>query len=186
MSRKRRERSCSTSRIAAGHRKLRGSRAFLSPGCPNFSSLRKFARRFRGGCRVYRAGGGHSGGGGSRRPGGRGGRHGYPGAGVGVGHHRDVGGGIRRYRWPTRDPQGRLRTFCHAVPGRWHVMGVTQAAGLSLRWLRDTIAPGVDYDTLTAAAAQVPAGAMGCCGRRTCWASGLRISTPRHGRRSWG
>ncbi|MGC2163452.1 MAG: xylulokinase [Silvibacterium sp.] len=62
---------------------------------------------------------------------------------------------------PTRDPLGRLHTFCHAVPGRWHVMGVTQAAGLSLRWLRDTIAPGVDYDTLTAAAAQVPAGSDG-------------------------
>jgi xylulokinase len=61
---------------------------------------------------------------------------------------------------PTRDPLGRLHTFCHAVPGRWHVMGVTQAAGLSLRWLRDTIAPGVDYDTLTAAA-QVPAGSDG-------------------------
>jgi len=62
---------------------------------------------------------------------------------------------------PTRDPLGRLHTFCHAVPGRWHVMGVTQAAGLSLRWLRDTIAPGVDYDTLTEAAAQVPAGSDG-------------------------
>jgi xylulokinase len=62
---------------------------------------------------------------------------------------------------PTRDPLGRLHTFCHAVPGRWHVMGVTQAAGLSLRWLRDTIAPGVDYDTLTAAAAQIPAGSDG-------------------------
>jgi xylulokinase len=40
-------------------------------------------------------------------------------------------------------------------------MGVTQAAGLSLRWLRDTIAPGSDYDTLTAAAAKVPAGSDG-------------------------
>jgi xylulokinase len=28
-------------------------------------------------------------------------------------------------------------TFCHAVPGKWHVMGVTQGAGLSLRWFRD-------------------------------------------------
>jgi xylulokinase len=62
---------------------------------------------------------------------------------------------------PTRDPLGRLHTFCHAVPGRWHVMGVTQAAGLSLRWLRDTIAPGVAYDTLTAEAAKVPAGSEG-------------------------
>ncbi|HEX5236826.1 MAG TPA: xylulokinase [Silvibacterium sp.] len=62
---------------------------------------------------------------------------------------------------PKRDPLGRLHTFCHAVPGRWHVMGVTQAAGLSLRWLRDIIAPGADYDDLTAAAAEVPAGSDG-------------------------
>jgi xylulokinase len=40
---------------------------------------------------------------------------------------------------PSLDPKGRLHTFCHAIPGRWHVMGVTQAAGLSLRWLRDRI-----------------------------------------------
>lgn len=57
---------------------------------------------------------------------------------------------------PTRDPKGRLHTFCHAVPGRWHVMGVTQAAGLSLRWLRDTFVPGIEYDDLTAGAAKVP------------------------------
>src|SRR6202030_3256036 len=38
---------------------------------------------------------------------------------------------------PALDPQRRLHTFCHAIPGRWHVMGVTQAAGLSLRWFRD-------------------------------------------------
>ncbi len=37
------------------------------------------------------------------------------------------------------DPKGRVHTFCCAVPGAWHVMGVTQAAGLSLRWLRDTV-----------------------------------------------
>ncbi len=35
------------------------------------------------------------------------------------------------------DPKGRVHTFCCAVPGEWHVMGVTQGAGLSLRWLRD-------------------------------------------------
>jgi xylulokinase len=38
---------------------------------------------------------------------------------------------------PALDRRGRIHTFCHAIPGRWHVMGVTQAAGLSLRWLRD-------------------------------------------------
>jgi len=35
------------------------------------------------------------------------------------------------------DPQGRVHTFCCAVPGCWHVMGVTQAAGMSLKWFRD-------------------------------------------------
>lgn len=38
------------------------------------------------------------------------------------------------------DPKGRVHTFCCAVPGCWHVMGVTQAAGLSLKWFRDTLA----------------------------------------------
>ena len=36
------------------------------------------------------------------------------------------------------DPKGRVHTFCCAVPGAWHVMGVMQAAGLSKRWIRDT------------------------------------------------
>lgn len=35
------------------------------------------------------------------------------------------------------DPLGRVHTFCHAVPGKWHIMGVIQSAGLSLKWLRD-------------------------------------------------
>ena len=38
---------------------------------------------------------------------------------------------------PILDPRGRIHTFCHAVPGKWHVMGVTQGAGLSLRLFRD-------------------------------------------------
>ncbi|HJU26248.1 MAG TPA: xylulokinase, partial [Rhodanobacteraceae bacterium] len=37
---------------------------------------------------------------------------------------------------PAYDPRGRVHTFCHAVPGAWHVMGVTQGAGLSLQWFR--------------------------------------------------
>lgn len=40
---------------------------------------------------------------------------------------------------PNLDPQGRIHTFCHAVPGKWHVMGVTQGAGLSLRWFREQL-----------------------------------------------
>lgn len=62
---------------------------------------------------------------------------------------------------PVRDPGGRLHTFCHAVPGRWHVMGVTQAAGLSLRWYRDTFSPGTSYDALSDLAAKIPAGSEG-------------------------
>jgi xylulokinase len=59
------------------------------------------------------------------------------------------------------DPAGRVHTFCHAVPGKWHVMGVTQGAGLSLQWLRNQLMPGIDYDVMTAEAAQSPAGAQG-------------------------
>src|ERR1700733_12622409 len=62
---------------------------------------------------------------------------------------------------PTKDPHGRLHTFCHAVPGLWHVMGVTQSAGLSFRWLKETFFAGQDYDALTASAAKVPAGSDG-------------------------
>ncbi len=59
------------------------------------------------------------------------------------------------------DPAGRVHTFCHAVRDKWHVMGVTQGAGLSLQWFRNRLAPGVEYDALMAEAAQSPAGAQG-------------------------
>ena len=69
---------------------------------------------------------------------------------------------------PALDTRGRVHTFCHAVPGRWHVMGVTQAAGLSLRWFRDRFGTktaanaGVDpYDLLCAEAAEAPPGSDG-------------------------
>ena len=35
------------------------------------------------------------------------------------------------------DMKGRVHTFCHAVPNTWHIMGVTQTAGFSLKWFRD-------------------------------------------------
>jgi xylulokinase len=57
---------------------------------------------------------------------------------------------------PQYDPQGRVHTFCHAVRGKWHVMGVTQGAGLSLQWFRNQFAPGAEYDALTAEAATAP------------------------------
>jgi len=72
---------------------------------------------------------------------------------------------------PAMDPQGRLHTFCHAIPGRWHVMGVTQAAGLSLRWYRDnfgTSSPGVQnkdgrdpYDVFAEEASVAPVASEG-------------------------
>lgn len=61
---------------------------------------------------------------------------------------------------PWTDPLGRIHTFCHAVPGAWHVMGVMLSAGGALRWLRDTL-DYPDYATMTADAATVPAGADG-------------------------
>ena len=66
---------------------------------------------------------------------------------------------------PALDPKGRVHTFCHAVPGRWHVMGVTQGAGLSMRWFRDQFGAGMGegdpYDRMTEEAAQVESGSNG-------------------------
>jgi xylulokinase len=67
---------------------------------------------------------------------------------------------------PSLDAGGRVHTFCHAIPGRWHVMGVTQAAGLSLRWFRDQFGAGLEdrrdpYERLMEEAASVQAGADG-------------------------
>ena len=72
---------------------------------------------------------------------------------------------------PVLDAELRTHTFCHAVPDKWHVMGVMLSAGGSLRWLRDSIcseevaaaeAMGVDpYELMTAAAAKVEPGCEG-------------------------
>src|SRR5438105_3487059 len=67
---------------------------------------------------------------------------------------------------PALDPKGRVHTFCHAVPGRWHVMGVTQGAGLSLRWFHDQFGAGIEdgrdpYARLSEEAAHAPAGSGG-------------------------
>jgi len=59
------------------------------------------------------------------------------------------------------DHAGRVHTFCHAVRDKWHVMGVTQGAGLSLQWFRNQLAPAMDYDALTAEAASTTAGSQG-------------------------
>ncbi len=62
---------------------------------------------------------------------------------------------------PAYDGLGRVHTFCHALPGIWHVMGVTQGAGLSLQWFRTRLTPGTEYDDLTAEATLSPTGSQG-------------------------
>ncbi|MBI3920527.1 MAG: xylulokinase [Armatimonadetes bacterium] len=72
---------------------------------------------------------------------------------------------------PTVDPKLRVHTFCHAVPNKWHVMGVMLSAGGSLRWFRDTLCSeetglsrriGRDpYEFITAQAEHAPVGSEG-------------------------
>jgi xylulokinase len=72
---------------------------------------------------------------------------------------------------PQVDPLGRLHTFCHAVRGKWHMMGVTLAAGGSLQWFKNALCETVAalakrrkldvYDVLTEEAAVTPPGAEG-------------------------
>ena len=69
------------------------------------------------------------------------------------------------------DPEGRVHTFCHAVRGKWHVMGVVLSAGGSLQWYRNQLAEReiaaakrkkIDpYELITAQAAEAPAGCEG-------------------------
>jgi len=72
---------------------------------------------------------------------------------------------------PLYDPQGRVHSFCHAVPGKWHLTGVTLSAAGSLRWYFDEFGPSREiiknfpdikgYDLLDKQAEQVPAGSDG-------------------------
>src|SRR5690606_3399025 len=62
---------------------------------------------------------------------------------------------------PFIEPEGRLHAFCHAVPNRWHLMGVMLSAAGSLRWYRDAVAPDKSFVELVAGAAEVEPGAEG-------------------------
>ncbi|MEA2676033.1 MAG: xylulokinase [Chloroflexota bacterium] len=62
---------------------------------------------------------------------------------------------------PVYEQRGRVHAFCHAVPGRWHMMSVMLSAAGSLRWFRDALAPDMTFDELVAGAAEVPAGSDG-------------------------
>ncbi|MCA9132910.1 MAG: xylulokinase [Planctomycetales bacterium] len=69
---------------------------------------------------------------------------------------------------PQIDPDGRLHTFCHAVHGKWHMMGVTLSAAGALQWFVENVCKELatrrqqdPYQTLMAEAAAVPAGSEG-------------------------
>ena len=59
------------------------------------------------------------------------------------------------------EPKGRLHAFCHAVPDRWHLMGVMLSAAGSLQWYRDTLASDASFDGLMTEAADAPPGSEG-------------------------
>ncbi len=59
---------------------------------------------------------------------------------------------------PVIDKKGRVHTFCCAVPGAWHVMGVTQAAGLSLNWFKNNLAKDISYKELDDLCEKLPTG----------------------------
>ncbi|MBD1822861.1 xylulokinase [Cyanobacteria bacterium FACHB-DQ100] len=61
---------------------------------------------------------------------------------------------------PIPDPEGRVHLFCHA-DGGYHLLGVTLAAGGSLRWYRDTIAPQIAFADLMQLAESSQPGARG-------------------------
>lgn len=62
---------------------------------------------------------------------------------------------------PKVEADGRVHAFCHAVPDRWHMMGVMLSAAGSLRWFRDTLAQRAGFSDLVAGAAEVPPGSDG-------------------------
>lgn len=74
---------------------------------------------------------------------------------------------------PLIESEGRLHAFCHAVPERWHLMGVMLSAAGSLQWYRDALYPNMSFEDLVDEASRVPAGSDGLlflpylCGERT-------------------
>ena len=116
--------------------------SWTRPGCRGRSSAPEPSGQRRTACRwpPGRA---------TRRPGALG--VGVDRPGPGLGRARHLRGGVRGARASSRPTRRRaLHTFCHAVPGAWHAMGVMLSAAGSLRWLRDVAAPGESFATLVA------------------------------------
>jgi xylulokinase len=62
---------------------------------------------------------------------------------------------------PFIEPEGRLHSFCHAMPEKWHLMGVMLSAAGSLRWFRDSFKKDISFDELVAGARDIPPGSDG-------------------------
>ena len=62
---------------------------------------------------------------------------------------------------PKCEKSGRVHTFCHAVPDMWHIMGVTQGAGVSLNWFKNNFASEMSYNQLDKMAKDIPFGSDG-------------------------
>jgi xylulokinase len=62
---------------------------------------------------------------------------------------------------PIRNPNMNTHTFCNAVENTWYVLAATLNAGLALRWYRDKISCGADYDEISIEAARIVPGSEG-------------------------
>src|SRR5260221_6074671 len=63
---------------------------------------------------------------------------------------------------PLVDPEARLHIFCHADRGRWYLLGAMLAAGMALRWLRQTLYGGtISYSEMDRRAGEIEPGCEG-------------------------
>ena len=62
---------------------------------------------------------------------------------------------------PAIEPEGRLHAFCHALPDKWHMMGVMLSAAGSLRWYRDTVSPETGFEELLSGVDKISPGSDG-------------------------
>ncbi len=62
---------------------------------------------------------------------------------------------------PVIEPNGLLHAFCHAIPERWHLMGVMLSAAGSLQWYHDAVFPEMEFSNLLTEAEKIPAGSEG-------------------------
>lgn len=74
---------------------------------------------------------------------------------------------------PVIDNAGRTHTFCSAVPNEWHIMGVTQAAGLSLKWFRENFTTALSYANIDEVAKKFLSGRKNFCICLILWESAL-------------